>query len=380
MPHIHNEPGQHDLTVSAFIINADGAILIHKHKKYDLYLQPGGHVELDEDPWTAMMREIREETGYDPSQLALYAPPMAVINDYEVNPSVFHPYPISFNTHSIGLGDHRHTDIAYAFYAGDEKPRYEIDPSESQEAFWFKWYADGRPMYGNSPYHIPQNVCKIMEFILMYVTPHWRKFILPQTPMSIMADDEISEGALEILEAIIETKERYEEAYKNPSKDEDGVTIIRDARILDVSIVEEGPHPSWSIMVSPNTPQHQVVVDERLRYLEFNALTDMETTADDLKYWRQANDDFLKKVFDQIKVVQAASLQALGTFKKADYSELNQTVQRLKSNFRDILESFDEFTRPLERWEETFRWYDGDLLDLDELGSSGDCKDTDEHS
>lgn len=45
-----------------------------------------------------------------------------------------------------------------------------------------------------------------------------------------MADDEISEGALEILEAIIETKERYEDAYKNPSKDEDGVTIIRDAR------------------------------------------------------------------------------------------------------------------------------------------------------
>ena len=106
----------------------------------------------------------------------------------------------------------------------------------------------------------------------------------------------------------------------------------------------------------------------------------METTADDLKYWRQANDDFLKKVFDQIKVVQAASLQALETFKKADYSELNKTVQRLKSNFRDILESFDECTRPLERWEETFRWYDGDLLDLDELGSSGDCKDVDEHS
>lgn len=177
MPHIHNEPWQHDLTVSAFIVNADNRILIHKHKKYDLYLQPGGHVELDEDPWTALMREIREETGYDPSQLTIYAPPMAVINDFVINPNVFHPYPVSLNTHSIGLGDHRHTDISYAFYVGNEKPIFDLGPSESKELFWVKQTV-------TYPFNIPENVQKIMNFIWMYVTPHWRKFMLPRSPIN----------------------------------------------------------------------------------------------------------------------------------------------------------------------------------------------------
>ena len=60
MAHIHNEPGQHDLTVSAFIINVSDKenpkILLCRHKKLGKLLQPGGHVELDENPWQAVLR------------------------------------------------------------------------------------------------------------------------------------------------------------------------------------------------------------------------------------------------------------------------------------------------------------------------------------
>ncbi|MEC9365812.1 MAG: NUDIX domain-containing protein, partial [Chloroflexota bacterium] len=38
-------------------------IFLHRHPKIKLWLPPGGHVEADEDPVEAVLREIKEETG-----------------------------------------------------------------------------------------------------------------------------------------------------------------------------------------------------------------------------------------------------------------------------------------------------------------------------
>ena len=38
-------------------------IFLHRHPKINLWLPPGGHVEADEDPVEAVLREIKEETG-----------------------------------------------------------------------------------------------------------------------------------------------------------------------------------------------------------------------------------------------------------------------------------------------------------------------------
>jgi len=49
MSHIHTQPGQHDMTVSAFIVRqVDGEwkCLVHLHKKAGKLMQVGGHVEL----------------------------------------------------------------------------------------------------------------------------------------------------------------------------------------------------------------------------------------------------------------------------------------------------------------------------------------------
>ena len=61
MPHIHEKI---DFTASVFIVNGN-AVLLRKHEKYDKWLQPGGHIELDEDPAQAAVREAKEETGLD---------------------------------------------------------------------------------------------------------------------------------------------------------------------------------------------------------------------------------------------------------------------------------------------------------------------------
>lgn len=49
---------------SVFVINPKNKkILLVKHSDYDKWLQPGGHIEVDETPEEAAIREIYEETG-----------------------------------------------------------------------------------------------------------------------------------------------------------------------------------------------------------------------------------------------------------------------------------------------------------------------------
>jgi len=61
MAHIHEKI---DFTASVFIVR-DGKVLLHKHKRLGIWLQPGGHIELDEDPVQAVLREAKEETGLE---------------------------------------------------------------------------------------------------------------------------------------------------------------------------------------------------------------------------------------------------------------------------------------------------------------------------
>ena len=51
--------------VSTVFIVKDKKVLLIKHKKIGLWLPPGGHIEENETPEEAAMREIKEETGLD---------------------------------------------------------------------------------------------------------------------------------------------------------------------------------------------------------------------------------------------------------------------------------------------------------------------------
>jgi 8-oxo-dGTP pyrophosphatase MutT (NUDIX family) len=42
---------------------ADGSLLLVEHVNAGLWLPPGGHVEVDEDPYDTAVREIEEELG-----------------------------------------------------------------------------------------------------------------------------------------------------------------------------------------------------------------------------------------------------------------------------------------------------------------------------
>ena len=61
MPHLHEKI---DFTVAIFIVHDAKILLIH-HRKLGKWLPLGGHIELDEDPEQAALREAREESGLD---------------------------------------------------------------------------------------------------------------------------------------------------------------------------------------------------------------------------------------------------------------------------------------------------------------------------
>ncbi len=59
MPHIHEKI---DFVVEVFIIHGN-KVLLRLHDKYRIWLSIGGHIELNEDPNEAALREVKEEVG-----------------------------------------------------------------------------------------------------------------------------------------------------------------------------------------------------------------------------------------------------------------------------------------------------------------------------
>lgn len=61
MAHIHEKI---DFTVAILVVHEGRVLLIH-HRKLAKWLPLGGHIELDEDPEQAALRETKEESGLD---------------------------------------------------------------------------------------------------------------------------------------------------------------------------------------------------------------------------------------------------------------------------------------------------------------------------
>jgi 8-oxo-dGTP pyrophosphatase MutT (NUDIX family) len=102
------------VTGSAIVSGPRGTVL-HWHKRLGGWLQPGGHVDPDEAPWQAAVRETAEETGLP----------------------VRHPGsgPLLIHLDAHPAGPHFHLDLRYLLLSDDVEPS--PPPGESQQVRWF---------------------------------------------------------------------------------------------------------------------------------------------------------------------------------------------------------------------------------------------------
>lgn len=136
MGHIHAEPGQYDFTASGFVVRTDlgePKLMLHWHKKLAMFMQFGGHIELDENPWQALAHELEEESGYQLGQLKIVQPKQ---RPFPVHAKNLCPQPLYVRWHRFGDSDHYHTDIAFGFVA-DAPPAKNPKTGESRNFQFF---------------------------------------------------------------------------------------------------------------------------------------------------------------------------------------------------------------------------------------------------
>ena len=127
MAHIHQKI---DFTVSVQIVH-ENKVLLLIHKKLHIWLPPGGHIELDEDPNEAALREAKEETGID---VELVGEVQSYDSPYNARELIL---PRFLNRHFYDTERvHEHVDLCYFARPTSDvsKMRHEV---EGEEIRWF---------------------------------------------------------------------------------------------------------------------------------------------------------------------------------------------------------------------------------------------------
>lgn len=121
-----------DFTATTFVVHGDRTLLL-LHRKLGIWVPPGGHIDPDELPDQAALREVREESGLEAELLDQGRP----IGNIRMLPQ---PHCILLENISPG---HQHIDLIYfARVCGGALVHAE---REARAARWFSWDELGEP-------------------------------------------------------------------------------------------------------------------------------------------------------------------------------------------------------------------------------------------
>jgi 8-oxo-dGTP pyrophosphatase MutT (NUDIX family) len=113
-------PDKHLCVYFALLDSGRRSVLLVDHVKAGLWLLPGGHVDVGEDPRTTVLREAAEE--------------LRISGEFHPD---FGAEPL-FLTVTRTRGEHSHTDVTFWFVLrADQDMRIEADPREANQTRWF---------------------------------------------------------------------------------------------------------------------------------------------------------------------------------------------------------------------------------------------------
>jgi 8-oxo-dGTP pyrophosphatase MutT (NUDIX family) len=138
--------------VATVYVVHDGAVALHEHDKLEMWLPAGGHIDRDELPHEAALRETHEELG-------LSVDLIAAEEDIESETVRSIPHPQHFllediNVTEDGVG-HQHID--FIFYGVAQNRDIDPQPGEQPSDDW-TWFS--APELHNNP-EIPADVVEI---------------------------------------------------------------------------------------------------------------------------------------------------------------------------------------------------------------------------
>lgn len=124
MAHIHEKI---DYCADVVIVNGD-AVLLRVHDKNKLWGFPGGHIELDEDPTQAAIREAREEVGLEVTLVGDIASEKTSGEQELLIPRFINRHPVSKT--------HEHIVLVY-FGTSNTRAFNQGSTEVSEEIHWF---------------------------------------------------------------------------------------------------------------------------------------------------------------------------------------------------------------------------------------------------
>lgn len=113
-------------TATTFVVHKDKTVL-HLHRSLKMWLPPGGHIDRDELPHIAAIREVKEETGLDVE--LIHDPPTIQSDNAQEIPGPRHLLLENINPF------HQHIDMIYFAKATS----FEVTP-DLGESLNLKWF------------------------------------------------------------------------------------------------------------------------------------------------------------------------------------------------------------------------------------------------